>query len=381
VTSISNAPENASGAVVSDQQDDRQDDRPTVDARQTQRRILRYAAAAAGACAAALAFGLWLGGIWPQSQLAFVLNNGAVTAWGLPISRLSVDLCAVGTTGMLLTSILLPRVDGGLSDAAQRCLRSAVWLALAWAGAALAMLLFSWSDVTGVSVSQLPFSELFGGGDRSYPEAMSYLFAALLAAIIAAAAAVTEGRRGAAILLLLTGYNLLPLTTAGHASHSRIVGLAVTVHVIALALWIGGLAGLLIHVRRSPALLAVAVPRFSRLALACFIAVGASGVTVAWLNLDSLPELWDSRYGLLVMWKATALVSLGIFGWWHRRRTVRAVTGRRDRRAFLRLAAVEVIVMVATAALGVALSRTPTPATTNMEGHAAPFRPAQTQSI
>jgi putative copper export protein len=377
VTSISKAPKNSGDTAVSEQQADR----AAADARRGQRRILNYVAAAAGACVAALAFGLWLGGIWPQSQLSLVLNNDAVTAWGLPISRLSVDLCAVGTTGMLLTSLLLPRVDGALSDAAQRCLHSAVWLGLAWSGAALAMLLFSWSDVTGLGVSQLPFSEVFGGADTSYPEATSYLFAAVLAAIIGAAASVTESWRGAAILLLLTGYNLLPLTTAGHASHSRIVGLAVTVHVVALALWIGGLAGLLIHVRRSPALLAVAVPRFSRLALACFIAVGASGVTAAWLNLESLPELWDSRYGLLVMWKATALISLGIFGWWHRRRTVRAVAGRRDRRAFLRLAAVEVIVMVAAVALGVALSRSPTPATTDMEGHAAPFRHAETHSI
>jgi putative copper resistance protein D len=374
VTSISNAPENAGGAIAAEPQADR----PVSAARRGQRRILTYAVTAAGGCAAALAFGLWLGGIWPQSQLALVLNTDAVTAWGLPVSRLSVDLCAVGTAGMLITCILLPRVDGALSDAARHCLRSAIWLALAWSGAALAMLLFSWSDVTGVSVSQLPFAEIFGGADTSYPEATSYLFAALLAAIIGAAAAVTESRRGAAILLLLTGYNLLPLTTAGHASHSRIVGLAVTVHVVALALWIGGLAGLLVHVRRSPALLAVAVPRFSRLALACFVAVGASGITVAWLNLDALPELWGSRYGLLVLWKATALASLGIFGWWHRRRTVRAVAGQRDRHAFLRLAAVEVVVMVATVALGVALSRTPTPATTKMQPHAASFQ--QTQS-
>jgi putative copper export protein len=372
VTSISSAPDDPGGPVAAKQHAGE----PSSDAGRWQRRIVAYAATAAGGCAAALLFGLWLGGIWPQSQL---LTTNAATAWGLPTSRLAVDLCAVGTVGMLITSILLPRENGALSDTARRCLRSASRLAMAWAGAAMAMLLFSWSDVTGLDATRLPFSELFGPEDPSFPEATSYLFAAVLAMIIAASAGVTDSWRGATILLLLSGYNLLPLTTAGHASHSRTIGLAVTVHVVALALWIGGLAGLLIHVRRSPELLAVAVPRFSRLALACFIAVSVSGITVAWLNLESLPELWGSRYGLLVTWKATALISLGIFGWWHRRRTVRAVATKRDRSAFLRLAAVEVVVMVATAALGVALSRTPTPATTKMQPHAAPSHHAQSQ--
>ena len=379
MTSISDAPDNVGGgAVMADQSVGR----TARTARDEQRkRIAAYGAAAAGACAAALAFGLWLGGIWPQSQLAQMLNADSFTAWGLPVSRLSVDLCAIGTVGMLITSILLPRENGALSDAAQRCLRSASRLALVWAAAAVAMLLFSWSDVTGLAVAKLPFSELFAAGNASFPEATSYLFAGALAMIIGVAAAVTESRRGAVILLLLTGYNLLPLTTAGHAGHSTVIGLFVTVHVTALALWVGGLAGLLIHVRPSLERLAITVPRFSRLALACYVSVVASGTTVAWLNLGALSELWESRYGLLLMCKATALTILGTFGWWHRRRTIRAITKKRDRRAFVRLAAGEVVVMAATVALGVSLSRTPTPATTNdMQPHAAAAHYIQAQT-
>ena len=48
----------------------------------------------------------------------------------------------------------------------------------------------------------------------------------------------------------------------------------------------------------------------------------------------------EQRYGL-VLGKVTALVALGVFGWWHRRRS----------RSFLRLAAGEVVVMAATVGL------------------------------
>ena len=76
-----------------------------------------------------------------------------------------------------------------------------------------------------------------------------------------------------------------------------------------------------------------------------------SGLVNAWVRLGAVDQLWSSRYGLLVLGKVTALVALGVFGWWHRRRS----------RSFLRLAAGEVVVMAATVGLAVALSRTPTP--------------------
>jgi putative copper resistance protein D len=137
------------------------------------------------------------------------------------------------------------------------------------------------------------------------------------------------------------------------------------VHVSALSLWVGGLAVLVTHVRRDPELLAVAVPRFSTLAGVCYFAVAASGILGASEMLDyTLSNLWGTRYGVVVMIKAGALIALGIGGWWHRRHTVHRIRtgqGSRARRAFIRLAAAEVLIMVAAAAFGVALSRTSSP--------------------
>jgi putative copper export protein len=92
--------------------------------------------------------------------------------------------------------------------------------------------------------------------------------------------------------------------------------------------------------------------------------VAASGILAAWELLGSVPAVWGSRYGVVVMLKAAALITLGIFGWWHRRHTVhqiRTAEGGRARRAFIQLTAAEVVVMVAAVAIAVALSRTASP--------------------
>jgi putative copper export protein len=320
-----------------------------------------YVLALAGVAAAALAFGLWGAGRL-RTPTGALLESDAFTTWGLPISRVVVDVSVIGTIGMLITCLLLPRTDGQFGDAAGRCLRSASWTALAWALSTAAMLVLTWSDLKGLPVSRLPLSHVLAGSGESFRGASTYFFAAVLAVIIALGARLSRTPIGVVVVLALAAYNVLPLTTLGHTGISSFLGPVLTVHVLAIAVWAGGLAGLLVHARRSPALLEVAVPRFNRLALACFVAVGASGITAAWLNLGELSELRTSHFGTLVLYKAEALTALGIIAWWHRRRTIPQVVGRRAPRAFIRLAAAEVVVMIAAIALGVALSRTPAPA-------------------
>jgi putative copper resistance protein D len=338
------------------------------------RRAVAYAILIVDAGIAALLFGLWLSGGWPANQIIGLANAGRFTAWSLPVVRLLVQVCAVGTIGMLLTCVLLPRADGLLCDAARRCLCTAAWLALGWGVATAALLVLSWSDAAALPVTKLRYAQLLSGGGTpagTFPEAIPYLFGAVLSLLIAAGARAVQTIQGAVGLLVLAGYALLPLTTQGHATHARLTPYAVTVHVLAISLWVGGLAGLIVHVRSRPDLLAAAVPRFSNVALGCYIAVGVSGLTAALSILGSPGELWSSRYGLLVLCKVAALTALGVFGRRHRRRIVPALAGRRANRAFLRLAAAEVVVMAATVALGVALSQAPTPGTESATHHAS----------
>jgi putative copper export protein len=328
---------------------------------------------------AALALGMWLGGNLSESQIdgLSVGGTGDLTGWGLPAAKLILDLSSVGVIGLLLACLLLPGAARGGSDGeptepteatatARRCLRTATWLALAWAGAGAALLLFSWSDVVAQPVADLPLGKIFTDTAGTFPDAGGYITGTALALVIAAGVAVTESGRGALVLLPLAIYNLVPMALEGHASHGTVLKYSIAVHVIAVSLWVGGLAALLTHVRGKPALLAVAVPRFSTIALACYTAVAATGIIAGWQLLGSVSAVWGSRYGVVVMLKAGALIALGIFGWWHRRRTIphlRTDHGRRARRAFVRLAAAEVAVMVAAVAIAVALSRSASPDT------------------
>jgi hypothetical protein len=332
-------------------------------------RATAYAAAVAVAGAIALVFGVWLGGNLVQQQINGLLIGGtsSFTGWGLPTSKLVMDLASVGVIGMLLACVLLPAGDGELSGPARRCLRTASWLALIWAVSNALLLLFSWSDLDSKPVTALQFGKLFTDPLDAFPDVRDYVSSIALALVISAAIAITQSRRGALVVLPLALYNLVPMALQGHAAHGTILKYSLVSHVIAMSLWVGGLTALLTHARRDPEELAVALPRFSRLALWCYVAVAASGIVASWELLQSLSAIWGSRYGVLLMFKASALIALGILGWWHRRHTVhRITTGNRPRRAFIRLAAAEVVVMVVAVGIAVALSRSASPDTINL---------------
>src|SRR5204862_1448267 len=104
--------------------------------------------------------------------------------------------------------------------------------------------------------------------------------------------------------LVLTLGCLVPQALAGHAASSTGHTLAVAsllVHILAAALWCGGLFALAVAARRGVAGLRFAVPRFSTLALWCFAAVAASGVVNAAVRLGSLDALLATQYGGLVL--------------------------------------------------------------------------------
>lgn len=318
---------------------------------------------------AALAFAMWLGGDLTQSNIQGVEigGTGNFTGWGLPISNLVMELATVGVIGMLLACLLLPADAGKQSRTEQRCLRTASRLALVWVLSDVALMIFTWSDVSAQSVSLLPITKLFTDPLGVFPGAADFVSTTAVALMIAVGTVVTETRRGVMILLPLAVYNLVPIVLRGHASHGTVLEISLILHVIAASLWVGGLAALLLHARAEPALLAVAVPRFSTIALGCYIAIGLSGIVAAMQLLGwQVPWLWETRYGVLVMLKIAALIALGIFGWWHRQHTVgrlRAGPAGRPRRAFAQLAGAEVLLMVGAFAIAIALSRTASPDT------------------
>ncbi|MER6944323.1 cytochrome c oxidase assembly protein [Nonomuraea sp. NPDC000554] len=303
---------------------------------------------------------LRFGGGGPRPQLPGLPDAGLVTGWGLPLARFAYDACAVATVGTLLAAVVLsPR---GTPEAAA-CVRAAGRWALGWAAATVLTYLFTLSDVIGAPLSVLFEDPVVLGFGTSLPQTQAMLVVLAGAVVVALGTRLRLNVTGNVALLGLAAFGTLPPAYVGHASSAADHDIAVSAlmtHLLAASVWVGGLAAVLVHFRRSDRLPLV-LRRFSTVALCCFAAVAVSGVAGGWVRLSALPELWETRYGLLLLAKTAALVALGVFGWRHRLRTVADAATRPVRRTFTLLAAGEAAVMVAAVALAVGLSRTPPP--------------------
>jgi copper transport protein len=104
---------------------------------------------------------------------------------------------------------------------------------------------------------------------------------------------------------------LLVPGAAGHAAQTAPRGLSLVLdwlHLVSGAVWVGGLAGLLVLWRCLPAArrvagLVVAVPRFSNVALVSVLLLLGSGI---WATVDHMPTLgalWQTSYGKVILVK------------------------------------------------------------------------------
>ncbi len=168
------------------------------------------------------------------------------------------------------------------------------------------------------------------------------------------------GAPGSAALLLLSAAALLPSALSGHAGHHGSPAAAMTslgLHLLAAAVWVGGLLALVLHLRRFPSDLRSALPGFSTVALLCLVAVGASGLVESVLMLDGWAALVNTGRGQLIIAKTLAIVLMAAIGHCHRRHTLGAAASGRLC-PLVRLAGAELAVMAATIGIAVVLSTT-----------------------
>ncbi|GAA3144487.1 copper resistance protein CopC [Streptomyces rameus] len=108
----------------------------------------------------------------------------------------------------------------------------------------------------------------------------------------------------------------LTWSASDHASAGIQVPTAVvsaTLHLLAMAAWLGGLAALLWTLRRTtaPAVLPSSVPvRFSRMAFASVTVLVVTGVYQSWRGLGSWQALTDTAYGRTLLAKLAAVAAL-----------------------------------------------------------------------
>jgi putative copper resistance protein D len=272
----------------------------------------------------------------------------------LEISKFLSLAAGITTIGLLLAiAFFLSEIEGKLGESAKALRRGASLSALVWTLATGALIIATLANILGTNLSgALDTTSL-----RSFISQVTlgkYMFVQLcLALLVSFVVARIRGVAGASALLLISLAAIIAPVFESHSassgSHALAIG-SLVVHVVAISLWVGGLVAIafLNSVDR-----AIALPRFSALALWAAIAVAASGSANAWARLN-FQSAWSSDYARLVVLKILLTALLIFFGYVNRRQLSGAL--KLDGKKLTRLLSAEVLIMALTTLIGSKLS-------------------------
>lgn len=308
-------------------------------------------------------------GLAVGAAIASSLLTGALAISTLPVligtsvTRSGMDVVGVACVGLTLIAVLLPaarNVPGSARRDLERVLaiadRALVALAGVWLVLVLVGTMFRAADAFGRPLGRLSGREI-GSFITELTGGRGLLLTAFLTAALLGFAALRLHDRvlvQARIPLVAALLGLITPAITGHAGahpDHQLAIMAIGVHVVAAALWVGGLAVVLLLVARNRALLEAVLPRYSLLAGWCLLSVLLTGMLTAVIRLETWEALLSTRYGTLVIAKTACLVLLGILGGLARRRLAAG------RAPVLRWAGIEVTVMAATLGIAAALSQ------------------------
>jgi len=188
------------------------------------------------------------------------------------------------------------------------------FLPLAWltgAAGTIAVIAVQLADA-GVALDQVSGTSF---GAAILERAVPLLVAGLGVVLVARRA---PDRPALALVALGAGAALVVDVLLSHAAAGADVPLAVTIqatHVLAVGLWLGGLAGLLVTVGRSAdERTARAAKRFSVLATVGIATVATTGLLRALQEIGTLDQLVGTDFGRLVIAKTALLIALAMLG-------------------------------------------------------------------
>ncbi|BBY90296.1 Copper resistance D [Mycolicibacterium tokaiense] len=293
-------------------------------------------------------------------------DPGPVTTLGLPFVRAVGEVAAVIAIGSFLFAAFFvpPQTSGVLDASGYRALRTGSVAAGVWTVCAALLVPLTISDVSGQPLrDHLNPVTMWGLADL-VETAGAWRWTAILAAAVTLASIPVLRWSWTPVLTAAALATLIPLGLTGHSSSGGSHDVATNsllIHLVAASLWAGGLLALLAHALRGGGHADVAARRFSAVALWCFVAMGISGVINALVRMFP-GDLFDTRYGLLILVKLAALVALGVLGWRQRRTGVAALAADPTaRQPLIRLALTEAAIFGLTFGVAVALGRTPPP--------------------
>jgi putative copper resistance protein D len=303
----------------------------------------------------ALAFG---GGAKPP----LLQDPGPFVLWGTPIARLVMNIAGAAMLGSLVLALFALRAGERPFDAALNI--ASVGAAVFTVASGLAGFLAFMAAFNPKLSIEREFGTQLGRFLLDLPLGQSWLITTIFGAVITVLAFAWRTWTPTLITALLAAASFLPLATQGHAGdlagHNVAVN-SILLHMIAAAVWLGGLLLLVLLRGRDDVDTPRLVARYSSLAIAAFAVVAVSGVTRSIVAVGSWDALWTTPYGVIVLAKIALLVGMGLLGAWYRTRLIPKLSGERATRWFWMLVLGEVALMGLASGAAAALARTPPP--------------------
>jgi len=316
------------------------------------------------AALAALIWGLMVGG----GAAPFAIGDpGPLVRWGLPVATLIVNLSAAGMVGGLVTALFTLRA-GELEFDAALDLASISAAVFTVAAATTGFLTFvnTFNPALGIGPE---FGAQLGRFLIETEGGRTWLLTAVAGAAITVLTFAVRSWTATLMVAILAIAALVPMGTQGHSgeeSHHDAAMMALILHIIAAAIWLGGLV-LMIVIRPLVGrdAIATAMSRYSSMALAAFVVVAISGTVRAAIGVGAWENL-ATPYGAILLVKVGALLVLGLLGAWYRRRLIRRMGEDAGSRRFWGLVALELAFMGIASGAAAALARTAPPTTSNL---------------
>ena len=285
--------------------------------------------------------------------------SGPLISAGVTFSKflnISASFALVGT--LLAMAFLLLDTEGKLSTSAQK-LRSLLELsALLWFFGSVGTIFFTLANILGQSLTAALDPTVMRSFLTQVTLGQYFLFQTVISLVVLFSAKRIQRINTTILLLVLSIVGIITPVFQSHAassgSHSLAIG-SLVVHVVGLALWVGGIFALIFIDSKDRI---IAVPRFSVLALWSAIAVVISGSANAWVRLD-FKSAWQTTYALVVIAKIVLTIALLAMGYIHRRNLSKK--SAIDWVSMARLILVEAFIMVSALVLGAWLSSNQAP--------------------
>ena len=280
-------------------------------------------------------------------------DTGQVTSWALQFATLAHVVFGLRVFGLLITwTFIAPTFGETITRDGRSAVLHASAMSALWSLAAVVAALTTMANVLGV-----PFKSVFSQGFigtylMALPPSRSYMITASIALGISIAGIFLANLNSLAVLAALAGAGIAAPLLNSHAASLGDHSLALTssvAHGLSMSAWVGCLWAVSSFVRNRDLKV---VARFSALAGVSVAVLAISGIAATYARVDSISDLWLSRYGQLVIVKILAFATLMMLA-------VKIRTHLTTKANLVGFLATEVSIMAIAIGVGVALHSTP----------------------